>query len=486
MSARTASPARVAVVGGGLAGLTAADSIARAGHDVTLLEARKRLGGATYSFGRDGFPAPVDNGTHIVLGCYTRYLALLRRLGTEGLVHFQPHLRIPVAAPNGRRAMLRAGRLPAPAHAVSAILRYDLLPPGARVRAVLAAARLARLDQRDPAVDAESFGAWLRRNGQGAAELEALWGLICTAALNLDPDEASLALAAMVIRTTFVGARSSSRIGVLTRSLDEVHVEPAHRQLARMGVAVRIGTPVRAIRDSGQGLVVATDSGSAHYDGVVLAVPNQAAAELLPATAVADQARPDRLGSSPIVNAYLRLDRRVLVEPFLAAVGSPIAFVFDGDRHPSPPSTGPDARRTEQTLSMPISAAEEWLDLPTAQIRRRLLPALEDLLPGMRDAQVLDFVVTRERRATFRQTPGSARLRPGARTRVAGLTLAGAWTDTGWPDTIEGAVRSGEAAADELRRQLASAEPASGRGPVPALPSVRRSEQSSASGRNSA
>jgi hypothetical protein len=235
-------------------------------------------------------------------------------------------------------------------------------------------------------------------------------------------------------------------------------------------------------------------------DAVVLAVPHEAAARLippgaLPETTVAGWAG---LGASPIVNVHVIYDRPVMDQPFVAAVDSPVQWVFDRtsisglDRLPAParsaapaapeppesneprvsPSSnqvnpgvhlpedgacGADGARRPQYLAISLSAADQYVDVPAAALREQFLPALAELFPAAREAQVVEFFVTRERRATFRQAPGTARLRPAAATNLPGLVLAGAWTATGWPDTMESAVRSGLSAAIELRRTVLSA-----------------------------
>jgi len=164
------------------------------------------------------------------------------------------------------------------------------------------------------------------------------------------------------------------------------------------------------------------------------------------------------LGASPIVNVHVIYDRPVTDLPFAAAVDSPVQWVFDRTRISGLDRSSP-ARH--QYLAISLSAADEYVDVPAARLRDQFVPALADLLPAARQAEVVEFFVTRERRATFRQAPGTARLRPRAGTRLPGLVLAGAWTATGWPDTMEGAVRSGLAAAIELRNTVLAPEWAS-------------------------
>jgi predicted NAD/FAD-dependent oxidoreductase len=189
------------------------------------------------------------------------------------------------------------------------------------------------------------------------------------------------------------------------------------------------------------------DAAPVAVDGVVLAVPAPTAEELLPDGAPAlAQGWAARLGSAPIVNVHVVLDRQVLHEPFVAGVGTPVQWVFD--------RTGQSGLASGQYLAVSLSAAQAWIDRPSADVLGEILPALRALLPGMAGAEVRDAFVTRERAATFAPRPGTAADRPGPRTAVPGLVLAGAWTDTGWPATMEGAVRSGTAAAQALLSEL--------------------------------
>jgi monoamine oxidase len=198
---------------------------------------------------------------------------------------------------------------------------------------------------------------------------------------------------------------------------------------------------------------VVTDAARIPADQVILAVPPAAAEQLLPAGSVPLPAGwSQRLGSVPIVNVHVVLDRPVLDEPFIAGVGTPVQWVFD--------RTAQSGLAAGQYLAVSLSAADGFIDTPTAALRTQFLPALAELLPRMRDAEVTDFFVTRERHATFRPAPGTAALRPPARTATPGLFLAGAWTATGWPATMEGAVRSGTVAADALLAQTQQGLPA--------------------------
>lgn len=430
---------RVVVVGGGLAGITAALRCADAGHPVTLIESRPYLGGLTYSFRRGDLD--VDNGQHVFLRCCTSYLALLSRLGVADQVTLQRRLSIPIRSVDPpRTAWLRRTGLPAPAHLAGSLLRYAPLRLAERLRFVPAALALRRVDPADPANDERSFGDWLAAHGQSERAISALWDLVGVATLNATAAQASLAQAAAVFQMGLLTEAPAADIGWSLVPLRQLHGESARACLDAAGVQLRTGQKVDGIEPSGDRWLVRAREEEHVADHVIVAVPPGAAERLLPAGSVPAAAGwAMRLGSSPIVNAHIVYDRKVLSEAFIAAVDSPVQWVFDRTRQ-----SGLD---TGQYLALSLSAADDSIELPVETLRARLLPALAELLPAARTARVRDFFVTRERNATFRPAPGTGRLRPPAATGRPGIWLAGAWTATGWPATMEGAVRSGEAAA---------------------------------------
>jgi len=473
-SAPVATRPHVAVLGGGLAGLAAALECADRGARVTLLERRNRLGGLTWSFQHAGYW--VDNGQHVFLRCCEEYLSFLARIGSALDVEIPDRLDIPVLAPPRRPGWApRVGRLRrsnarAPFHLAGSLLRYPHLSVAARLgigRAVLA---LRRLDLDDPALDDETFGAWLARHGQSADAVAALWDLITVPTVNLPATEASLAMAARVFQT---GVLSDTRAGDLGWSrvpLGRLHGEQAGRALAQAGVEVRLGAVALAVRGAesvgGGRFAVDTAEGMIEADRVILAVPHEVAATLLPLGSVRHQDRLDELGASAIVDAHLFFDRRVTPWPLMAGLHSPVQWVFDrsassgfgpGPSAGSAPSQYSGRRYNcqpsqesgvgPQYVAVSISAADGLLGRHPDELVPWITTELTRLLPAVADARLLDSVVTKERHATFRARPGTAALRPGPATNWAGLAVAGAWTDTGWPATMEGAVRSGRAAA---------------------------------------
>jgi squalene-associated FAD-dependent desaturase len=342
-----------------------------------------------------------------------------------------------------------------------------------RARVGRAALGFWRADPASPDLDRHRLGDWLAARGQGERARRRLWDLFVVSTLNIAGDEASVPLAATVVKTGLLGARDAADIGIAAVPLGDLHGTAAAAMLTKLGVTVRLGAKAEAIErlpgggfriglareragDAGEDTV--RDDGvdsepdspggpSLSADGVVLAVPVERAARLAATAGLAESSGWLALGYSPIINVHVLYDREVTKLPFAAAVDSPVQWVFD--------KTQQAGLRDGQYLAVSLSAADEYVDMSVAALRELFLPALEQLFPAAATAGITDFFVTRERRATFRQVPGSGALRPGAATSVPGLALAGAWTDTGWPDTMEGAVRSGHNAAQDLTSQLA-------------------------------
>jgi squalene-associated FAD-dependent desaturase len=437
----------VVIVGGGLAGITAALDCAAAGASVTLLEVRRRLGGAAYSFEREGLR--MDNGQHVFLRCCGAYRALLKRLGSEHLTAVQPRLQIPVLKPGARPALLRRGLLPAPLHLAGALARYPYLSLSERLGSARAALGLMRLDPADQALDRVRFGDWLARHGQGPRAVGALWDLIALPTLNIPAANASLALAAFVFQAGLLSGADAGDIGFHQATLDVTLGEPAARALRDAGVEVMLGWRAERLEQSASGLEVhgrgargegAQALAGLSADAIVLALPHARAATLLEPV-LGDTARAlSGLGNSPIVNLHVVYDRPVLEQPFAAGVGTPVQYLFDR-------SAAAGAPPGCQYLAVSLSGAEREMGMSVDALREHYLPALEELLPRARHAKLELFLATREHAATFRAAPGTARLRPGPATAIPGLVLAGAWTATGWPATLEGAVLSGHAAA---------------------------------------
>lgn len=399
---------RTAVVGGGLAGCAAALELAKAGHDVLVLEARPTLGGAVQTLPyRDGDPSPPpDNGQHIALGCFTEYVAFLDEVGMSGSLR-RISLRLPVADESGRWSEITPLAI--------ALRRYRHLPFGERT-AIGALLRLRTLDAR--AHDDASFGELLLGLGQTERAIDRFWDVFVRPALNLRCREVSAAMGIFTVQTALLAGRRASDVLLPTAPLGEMHGGAVRAQLEGRGVEVETNARV-------------DDLDHLDADAVVLAVPPRESAQLL--------GEPEHpLEDSPIVSVHLLFDRPILRHPLAALLASDAHWVFDhGALTGHAPPQG-------QYLTVVSSGVPELMELRGRELVDRIATQLTDRLGA---AELLWSRVSREPRATIALRPGTASLRPGAATSRPNVTRAGAWTDTGWPATMESAVRSGRAAA---------------------------------------
>ncbi len=295
--------------------------------------------------------------------------------------------------------------------------------------------------------DAQRLGDWLAAQGESPASIDAFWDLFVRPTLNLPAREASLALTAFVFQQGLLRTADAGDVGYPSVPLDRVHAEPAATELAKAGALVATRCRVEAIEAPPAGApAVRADGARLGADAVILATDHEAAARLLPGASGVDRDALARLGRAPILNLHVVFDRAVLPWPFAAAVRSPLQWIFDRtSAQPGETDRGKAGR--SQYVAVSLSAADEWVGRSREDLARVFLPAFAELLPAAATARVTRFFVTCELAATFAQLPGTGRLRPGAQTAHPALFLAGAWTATGWPATMEGAVRSGLAAA---------------------------------------
>lgn len=431
------------VIGGGLAGITAACELADAGHRVTLYEKRPFLGGRSYSYTDKATGTEVDNGQHVFLGCCTEYIRLLERLDVRDRAYLQKRFRVPVVDKVWGTSILTSSPFPPPLHLGPSLVGYKSLTPADKARAGIALAGILRTDRaKHPELDDITFDAWLRRHGQSPHAISCLWNLIVQPTLNDDASHVSADLALMVFQEGFLGSRDGANVGWAKVGLSTLVGEAARRYLEARGGEVNLNEGIRGIEIGGGHAVVRTESDAIQPDVVVLAVPAQDAPELLPDTAMSDPffARIRRIETSPIVNVHLWYDRPVWDRRFAAFLNTPVQWVFNKSRLWGLEEDG-------QYLDISLSGAHDYIDMPNADILQLFAKEMFALFPATRGADLTRALVVKQRDATFAARPGVARLRPTHSTPIPNLFLAGDWIATGWPATMESAVRSGLLAA---------------------------------------
>jgi squalene-associated FAD-dependent desaturase len=400
---------RIAVVGGGLAGLSAALDLVDTGHDVVLHEARPTLGGAVQTLPeREDDPSPPpDNGQHIALGCFEHYRRFLARIGKEGALKRAP-LRLPVIDEQRRASVIRPG---------PALLAYRHLPLAARLRIARVTLRLRGLSP-ERHCD-ETFADLLRRLGQRQPEIDRFWDVFIRPALNIPTEQAGADYGIFTVQTALLGARDASDLLLPIEPLGEMHGAAAGRTLQQAGAEVRLDSRIDSLDEL-------------DADAVVLALPPSETARLL------GEEEPV-LEDSPIVSVHLLFDRPILRYPLAALLNSPAHWVFDRGA-----LTGHAPDGGGQYLTVVSSGVPELLEVRGRGLVDLMADALRERLG---EAGLLWSRVSREPRATFAARPGTRRLRWTMTTSRPNVYLAGAWLASDWPATMEAAVRSGTAAA---------------------------------------
>jgi squalene-associated FAD-dependent desaturase len=442
--------ADVVVIGAGVAGLSAAVRLADHGLSVVVVEEAPRLGGRASSFTDRETGERVDNGQHVLFGCYRQTFAFLRRLGVADRAPLQPRLSVTMAARRGQAFELACPPLPPPWHLIGGVLSWRALSLRDRLSALglrswLAAARRDGASAAADGVPSDmTVTEWLRSRGQSAALCAWLWHPLAVAALNQSPDVAAAAPFARVLGELFGPRVEDSAIAVPTVPLDELFGVPSVRAIEERGGRVLTRTSARIVVADGtvngvdaSGDVVATKA-------VVSTVPWHALGSVWKAPVPSALARAVdmavRMPSSPIVTVNLWYDGPVVPSRFVGLIDGPMHWVFDKSAIFDRPAGH---------LSVVASGAGDLAQLTNAEITAIAVSQVRDSLPMAGTRQLLRSVVVRERRATFSLAPGGPP-RPPTRTALRGFYLAGDWTDTGLPGTIEGAVLSGHRAAEAI------------------------------------
>jgi len=414
---------RAAVVGAGLAGLAAAQELTARGWHVEIFERSRLLGGKATSFAVEG--AVVDNGQHVHLACCTEYVDFVQRAGMGERLHLQERFSVTVLRRGMRPARLRAASLPPPLHLLASFARY-------RALGMVDRARVARavVSARQPALPAETAAGWLRRHGQGRQTLAAFWEPFFVPALNAPLGEASADALLFTLRTAFLSGSGAARIGWATVPLSDVAESAVHSVSA-----VHRQTAVTGVLGDARGVVgVRLDEGrTARYDAVVLAVPPARLRRILDNPASYGLHGLEALRSEPIVDVHLWYDAPIADLEFAALLESPVQWVF---------------QKAPGYLACSLSGARQAVARPESELVAMCAGELAVVLPELHGRRLVRAGATRDPEATVIPSPGARRPAPGL--IAPGLALAGAWTDTGWPDTMESAVRSGRRAARGL------------------------------------
>ncbi len=449
-------PVNVIVIGGGFSGLSAATALAEQGARVTLLEGRQILGGRAYSFVDPKTGDSVDNGQHLFMGCYRETLEFLRRInGLDGL-NFQMSLSVSFVGTGNRRARLKCLPIPPPWHLYSGLLRLKTLSWGDRWRLRYVQSEL-RKDTPEEELDRLTVDAWLTRCQQSERARRHLWDLIAIACLNEDSRIASAAGFVAVLKQAFFEDRAASRLAFANVGLSDLYVHDAVDYLRKKGGEVRAKCPVQRLelRNGRVEAVILRDGGRLEADAVIAAVQPWALLKLLPEALVEKETyfrQLKELAYSPIISIHLWFDRAITDDLFAGLLDTHIQWLFNRSKmlktpHPAPSPRG-EGKGEGGYVSLVISGAHDFQEWTDKKVLSMALEELKRLFPKAQEAALLRSLVIKEVHATLSPKVGTESLRPRWESPIKDLWVAGDWTKTGLPATIESACVSGHGCAE--------------------------------------
>ncbi len=454
----TTHPPTVAIAGGGLAGLAAGCALAEAGFRVTLFERRPYLGGRASSYQHPGTGEIVDNCQHVLLGCCTNLLDFYRRAGVQDKIRWYEKLTF--LEPGGRASVIAPSAIPAPLHTALAFLRADCL--SFRDKMAISRAMVA-LAPSIPPDRGESFLDWLKRHGQTEQAIERFWKTILVSALNEDLDQVSVPYAAQVVRESFLKSAAAGRMGIPTVPLTDLYSQTGDYIRARGGeIQFRAGVEsFRAETSEAETseISVTTNGQEQKFDYLLLAVPFDVLGRILPntpsATPLAEAL--DRFSTSPITGIHLWFDRQISDLDHAVLLDRTIQWMFHKSRLIDVRNN--DVRNNEDRkngsgsyVELVVSCSRSLVEKSKSEIVEMAMKEAEEFFPDVCEAKLLKSTVIKEVHATYSPRPGIDQYRPKPETAWPRVFLAGDWTSTGWPATMEGAVRSGYLAAEALAR----------------------------------
>lgn len=433
----------VAVIGGGLAGISAGSALASAGYHVELFERRPYLGGRASSYELPGTGEVIDNCQHVLLGCCTNLIDLYRRLGVADRIRW--YNEITFLLPDGRTSVLRPSVLPAPLHSGPSFLASALL--GLKDKLAISRALLAVMFAL-PADNGESFHSWLLRHGQSKQAIDRFWAPVLISALNDELDQVSVRYAALVFRDSFLKSAEAGRMGLPAVPLSQLYGEAAAYIEARGG-HVHLRASVDSLQADDESVNVCVGGDDICADYAILATPFNSLTKLLPD---APELRPlreqaGRFGSSPITGIHLWFDREITSLEHAVLLERTIQWMFQKSKILN---ARRESGETGSYLELVVSSSKTLVDKSRNEIIDLAMRELAEFFPAVREAKLPKATVIKEVHATFSPTPGSDAYRPSHVSPWPRMFLAGDWTATGWPSTMEGAVRSGYGAAEAL------------------------------------
>ena len=442
------------IVGGGFAGLSAAVDLASRGARVIVLEGRPKLGGRATSYRDRVTGEDVDNGQHVIFGCYRETFRFLRTIGADSDVHLQPRLGVSHVDRDGRTIRFRCPDLPAPLHLIGGVVEWDELSVAEKLAGLRMVGPLRHLRRHaDGAVpgavvgECETVREWLLRHRQGRRLRELLWEPLALAALNQSARVAAAAPFARVLAELCGPRATDSAIGIPSRPLEALYTLPARHFIESQGGAVWTRAPARVAFVDGRVVGVEARRELITASVIIAAVPWFALSRVFnppPPSLARVLERAAAMGSAPIVSVHLWFESPVLSEPFLGLLGKTMQWVFDKRAAFGSPGSH---------LTLVSSGADSVISLSNGILIERAVSDLRSAVPAARDVALSHAMVIRERQATFSLAPGQPP-RPDSETEIRGLYLAGDWIETGLPSTIESAVVSGHRAAQLALREL--------------------------------
>ena len=442
------NPSAVAIAGGGLAGLAAGCALAEAGFRVSLFERRPYLGGRASSYQHPGTGEIVDNCQHVLLGCCTNLLDFYRRAGVQDKIRWYEKLTF--LEPGGRASAITPSALPAPLHTALALLRADCLS----FRDKMAIGRaMAALAPSAPPDRGESFLDWLKRHGQTRQAIERFWKTILVSALNEDLDRVSVPYAAQVVRESLLKSAAGGRMGIPTVPLTDLYSTAGDYIRARGG-EVQFRAGVESFRTVPFAVNVTANGEERQFDYLVLAVPFDALGRMLPDTASAAPlaAALGQFSTSPITGIHLWFDRQISDLDHAVLLDRTVQWMFHKSQLLASRSHEARDNANGSYVELVVSRSRRLVEKSKTEIVDMAVKEAQEFFPAAREAKLLKSTVIKEINATYSPRPGIDQYRPQSETAWPRVFLAGDWTATGWPATMEGAVRSGYLAAEALAR----------------------------------